>query len=248
MRALLQALPVGLLAALCSCAALEHEPWSQIGKGTRSVGASTGWAFYRATVEAEGTSGVLAPAGVPETGSDSTQLTAKYGGALKLNYFVTDRLSLGLIYELRRFEADPVSPLTAELAPEDFTTEHFLFSTRYWPDPFVEGGRWRPFLGLDLGYVPGVTFDNVGVTYPAATGIPSERVDLEGDSYWTFAPVAGVSYLLRDNLSFELGAFYEVAFTPSEDTLTLANLGGAQADVEVWPSGVIVFAGLTLYF
>ena len=56
------------------------------------------------------------------------------------------------------------------------------------------------------------------------------------------------AYLLRDNVSLEFGGFYEFALTPSEETLRLVNLGGAEADVEVWPEGLILFAGLTFYF
>jgi hypothetical protein len=58
----------------------------------------------------------------------------------------------------------------------------------------------------------------------------------------------GASYLLRDNLSFDMGAFYEWAFTPGKERLKLANLGGAEADIEVWPGGFLVFFGLTWFF
>ena len=241
-------LAAGAVLALTSCQALQDEPWARVRKGTKTVGLSTGWAIYSAEVEAEGKNGVLAPAGIPETGTDDTDLTARYGGALKTNYYLTDRFSIGGIVEFRSFDADPVSPLTAELEPDTFETLHFLLSARYWPDPIGETRRWRPFVGLDLGYIPNVEFDNVQVTYEASSGLPPETVQLEGEAYWTLAPVVGMSYLLRDNLSLELGGFYEFAFTPSEETLTLANLGGAQADVEVWPEGFIFFAGLTYYF
>lgn len=238
---------IAFLAGAASCAPLQHDPWSQIHQGSWNVGVSTGWAFYNADVEVEGTSGVLNPGGRPETGSDNTDLTPRYGGALKANYFFADQHSIGVIAELRRFKADSVSPLTAELQPDDFTTYHYLLSYRYWPKPLANEPRLRPFLGLDLGYVPGVTFDNVEVTYPASSGIPSETVKVDGDPFLTIAPVAGASYLLRDNLSLELGTFYEFAYEPSQAELKLKNLGGATADVDVWPQGLIVFLGLTYY-
>jgi len=236
-----------LLAGAASCAPLQHAPWSKVHKGTWNIGASTGWAFYNADVEAEGTSGVLKPGGKAQTGSDNTDLTPRYGGALKANYFFADHHSIGVIAEMRRFKADSVSPLSAELQPDDFTTYHFLLSYRYWPNPFPGEMRLRPFFGLDLGYVPGVTFDNVEVTYPASTGIPSENVKVDGDAFFTVAPVAGLSYLLRDNLTFELGTFYEISYEPSQAELKLKNLGGATANVDVWPQGLIVFLGLTYY-
>ncbi len=237
-----------LAAALfpCACTApLEYEPWSQVGAGTASFGASTGYAFYEAEIEAEGTSGVLAPGGVPETGTDTTTLTPRYGGALKASYFPVDWASLGLIYEYRSFDADPVSPLDAELQPESFVTQHFLASLRLWPDVAWASGRLKPFVGLDVGYVPGVTFEDVTVVYPG--DIPSEQIDVDGDAFWTLAPVVGASYLLQDRLSLDFGAFYEFSFEPSDATLTLPNLGGATADVQVWPDGVILFVGLTKY-
>ena len=40
------------------------------------------------------------------------------GGAFKASHFFTDDFSLGLVAELRSFEADPISPLSATLTPE----------------------------------------------------------------------------------------------------------------------------------
>lgn len=234
---------------LFGCAQLEAEPWSRIGKGTKNIGLSTGWADYGAELEATGKSGVLVPGGIPETGTDQTDLKPRYGGAVKVNYFVTDKISLGGIFEIRSFDADSVSPLTAELEPDTFETTHYLFTTRYFADPIDENRRVRPFFGFDVGYVPEVKFDKVEVTFDPASGIPPERLNnVKGDSYWTVAPVGGFTFLIRDNLSFDVGAFYEWAVTSSDATIELANLGGAEADVEVWPEGLVVFVGMTFYF
>ena len=116
---------------LSSCASNLTDPWAGIGKGSTTVGTSTGWAFYGAKVEAEGAGGVLAG----ETGTDDTDLTPNYGAALKVNRFITDDFSLGLVYELRNFDADPIAPLSAELTADAFTTHDFLLSGRYWLSP-----------------------------------------------------------------------------------------------------------------
>ena len=75
---------------------------------------------------------------------------------------------------------------------------------------------------------------------------PGERSIWDRISNGSEAALA--SYLLKDNLSLDIGAFYEWALTPGEATLTLPNLGGAQSDVEVWPEGLILFFGMTYYF
>ncbi len=227
---------------------LSQPAWSDKGKGTQTFGVSTGWAFYGAEAEAEGVSGALVDQGVPDTGTDDTDLRPNYGGAVKYGYFVTDNLALGLLAELRNFDADPVSPLSATLTTESFTTQHYLLTSRYFLEPKGHENRLRPFLGLDLSYVPGVDFGSVRVDYPASTGFPSEFVDIDAGSYWTLGAVGGASYLLRDNLSFDIGAFYEWSITPGEKRLALQNLGGAEVDLEVWPEGLLVFFGLTWYF
>lgn len=241
-------------ALLASCTTLEsgiqhlpghqeslQDPWSAVKAGQTSAGFSTGWAFYGAEAEAEGTIN-----GNFESGTDSTTLTPRYGGALKVNHYFTDDFSLGFIYEHRNFEADPVSPLSASLVSEPFSTNHFLLSSRYWLAPTGNQKRWRPFIGLDLGYVPEVDFGEVYVDYPSP--VQDETIQIVGSSYWTLGIVGGASYMIKPGLSLDVGAFYEWAITPGEDTLILNNLGGSPVDVEVWPSGLIISGGLSWYF
>ena len=241
-----QSLSAALLLALSSCTAtelLEHDPWAETGAGHHLVGTSTGWAWYKATVSAKGKDGALAPGGTPEVGEDDTDLEPNWGGALKYHYFLTDHLALGGIVELRSFDPDPVSPLSAELEPEDFQTIHLLASSRWFFDPIRGGKRWKPFLGLDLGFIPSVDLGQVTVKYQG--GIPDETVEAEGSSYWTIAPVGGFSYWLAPGMTLDIGAFYEWPLTASEDTVRFENLGGAKADVKVEPEGWIGFVGLS---
>lgn len=248
-RLLRSALLLALLGTTgCAIPELQHEPWSQTGKGTHQVGASTGWAFYGAEVHAKGKNGVLKPGGVAEVGSDDTDLTPQYGGALKYSYFFTDHISVGGILELRSFEPDPVSPLSATLSTDDFQTTHLLLSGRYWFDPWERNPRFKPFVGVDLGYVPKVEFGDVTVAYPTSTGIPNEMINVEGSSFWTLGAVAGASYLYKDNMTLDFGAFYEWTLNASKDTLTFSNLGNSQADVRVDPEGLIFFFGVSFLF
>ncbi|MCB9913527.1 MAG: hypothetical protein H6828_00090 [Planctomycetes bacterium] len=232
-------LPV-LLASLASCATLEQEPYAEFGAGKTVVGASTGWAFYEAEAQAGGLSGVLQG----RTGSDTTDLPPNYGGALKLHHMVTDRLALGAIVELRSFNPDPIQPLDAKLTAGDFETLHLIASSRWFFDPFGAERRWRSFVGFDVSYIPEVKLGDVEVDY-APNPIPAEHVYVKGSSYWALGAVGGVQYLLNDRTTLDLGAFYEYSITPGEATVAFQNLGGAEAKMELWPRGLIVFVGLT---
>lgn len=237
-------LATALFLGLGSCTAptLQHAPWSQIGKGTATLGASTGWAFYSADMTAAGQTGVLAG----DEGTDNVKLTPRYGGALKTQYFVTDNISLGAIVELRSFDPDPAMPLSAELVADHFETIHWLATSRYFFDPMGTSLRWKPFVGLDYSYIDEVDFGEVQVNYPAP--FPAEKVNIKAGSYTTFAPVAGVSYLWNDHATLDFGGFYEITDKAAKTTLTFPNLGNATADVLVEPEGLILFFGMTFYF
>ncbi|MFT6042463.1 MAG: outer membrane protein W [Planctomycetota bacterium] len=226
----------------CQTPTLEHPAWSQIGKGSYTVGTSSGWAFYSADMSAAGKTGVLAG----DTGTDTVGLTPRYGGALKAQYFLTDNFSLGGIVELRSFEPETASPLSAELEADPFDTIHWIGTSRYFFEPYGKDNRWKPFIGVDYSYIDEIDFGNVTVKYPAP--FPSEEVNIVGESYTTIALVAGTSFLWHDNISVDMGAFYEWTDRASEVTLTFPNLGGATADVVTEPEGLIFFMGATMYF
>lgn len=228
------------VALLASCATLEHEPYELFGKGKTVVGASTGWAVYEAKAEASGVSGFLQG----KQGSDTAKLTPNFGGALKLHHMLSDRIALGGIIELRSFDPDSLQPLDAKLSSGDFETIHLIASSRYFFDPFGHERRLRPFLGLDLSYIPDVALGEVEVDY-SPSNLPKEYVNVTGSAYWAIGFVGGVQCLLRDHLTLDMGGFYEYSFTPSEATVAFQNLGGAEAKMELYPRGLILFVGLT---
>ncbi|MEZ5979206.1 MAG: hypothetical protein R3F34_13415 [Planctomycetota bacterium] len=244
------AMPAAALVALPSCAVfsqpLEHEPWSTIGAGTQTVGVSSGWAVYEAKVELDDLDGTPALG----SGSDTTDLVPVFGAALKYQYFFSPRFALGGIVERRTFDPDPVQPLASPIDGDDYTTYHFLLTSRFFTDPLGEDGRWKAFGGFDLGYIPKVDLD---ATVEYAPGFV-ERITLKGDEYFTIGAVAGLSYLVNDWMTFEMGAFYEWSIDPSEDVITLNipdGLGGTNAnhvDGKVFPQGLIGFPGVTFYF
>jgi len=226
----------------CQAPALQHPAWSQIGEGTASIGASTGWAFYSADMNAAGQTGVL----TGQTGTDNVTLTPRYGGALKGQYFISDNIALGGIVELRSFDPDPAMPLSAELVADPFETVHWIATSRYFFEPMGEENRWKPFVGVDYSYIDEVDFGAVKVNYPAP--FPAENINIKAGSYTTVALVGGASYLWNDTASIDFGGFYEWTDKAGQVTLTFPNLGGATADVSVEPEGLILFIGMTFYF
>ncbi|QDU69975.1 hypothetical protein Pla86_50950 [Planctomycetes bacterium Pla86] len=216
-----------------------------MGEGSHTLGVSSGWGIFNAKVALEDKSGS------PELGSgtDYTKLQPIGGGAAKYNYFLTDNFALGGIVEFRSFKADPVEPLASKISPDEYTSIHYLFSTRYYTDPLQANPRMKLFGGIDLGYIDGISLDATVQYSPSF----QERVTLEGDEYWTLGFVGGASFWLADSLSLELGAFWEVALDSTDDDLVL-NIpqggGGTDANTvsgKVTPEGVIFFLGLTYF-
>ena len=57
--------------------------------------------------------------------------------------------------------------------------------------------------------------------------------------------MGGAQYLLNDYMTLDMGAFYEYSITPAEATVPFENLGGAEAKLELWPRGLVLFVGMT---
>lgn len=239
------------LALVCStsCALvsqpLDGDPWERATTGAHTLGVSSGWALYEAEVELTDTSGV------PDLGrgTDTADLDPVGGFGIKYQYFVHPRIALGAIVEQRTFDPEVIAPLASDIDADDYTTYHYLLSSRFFTGPLGEDERWQAFGILDLGYINNVDLDATIIYAPGFV----ERVKLEGDSYWTLGLGGGLSYQLADRFSVEFGAFYEFALDTSDDTLTLNipnGLGGTSAnevDGEVTPEGLIGFFTLTYY-
>jgi outer membrane protein W len=243
---LLLLLAAALLGAGCSSIGqpLTAEPYSEFSAGALVAGVSTGASFNTVEAEAAGQSGVLEG----QTGTDEGDLKNKYGGTLKLSYMFTDNLQVGGAVKIVHAEADPLSPLSATLTAEPFDAYTLIMSSRYFFDPIGESRRWRPYVGIDLGYSLGADLGSVRVDYPASSGIPTEYEDIEGSSYWTLGALAGISYLVTDNLSLDMAAVYDRSITSAEGTTVYDNIGGATADVALDQESFILGIGLSYAF
>ncbi|MEL6716737.1 MAG: hypothetical protein AAFP86_23370, partial [Planctomycetota bacterium] len=88
-------------------------------------------------------------------------------------------------------------------------------------------------------------------------GIPEtiEDVSLEGDDFFTLGFLVGASYLLREDLTLDFGAFYEFMLDPTEDTIELQPFpnsppldGVSTFDGELVESGLYLSVGLSFVF
>lgn len=252
-----------LLSSLTACQSLtqdEIRPFAEEMAGKNLIGASTGWAFVEVEADLENGSGPLANPllGGSDVGSSTTDLDPVFGAAIKYYKFLTNNFSIGGLFEHRIFDPDPTRPLNAELDIDDFGTNHFLLDLRYWFDPIDRERRLRPFAAVQFGYVPEVNADGV-VRYEAipALGLPAttEDIELEGDEFFSLGFVVGGSYLIRESLTFDFGAFYEFALDPTEDRVTLQPYPGAPVvgdattyDGELLEKGLYLTMGLSYSF
>jgi outer membrane protein W len=243
---LLLILLAGLAGGGCSTIGqpLTAEPYSEFGAGALVAGVSTGVSFNTVEAEAAGQTGVLEG----RTGTDTADLENKYGGTMKLSYMATDNLQIGGALKVIHAEADPIAPLSATLSADPFDTYTFLLSSRYFFDPIGESRRWRPYVGVDLGYSLGADLGSVRVEYPDDLMLPDEFEDIKGSPYWTLGALVGISYLVTDNLSLDMAAVYDRSITSGGSTTVYDNLGGASADVALDQESYIIGIGLSYAF
>lgn len=238
----------------------EGVKWPEDMTGKNVVGVSSGWAFAQADVDLSNGRGPLADPilGGSDVGSSTTDLDPVFGIGLKFQRYLTNNWILGLIYEYRIFDPESTRPLSADVDIDDFGTNHFILDARYQFNPIDKAERFRPFVGVQLGYVPEVRadgetrYDPVG---PLGISATREELSLEGDAFFTLGFVAGGSYLLRDSMTLDFGIFYEYALNPTEDELVLQPFpnnppldGPSSYDGELLESGVYLTAGLSWVF
>ncbi len=227
--------------------------------GKHVLGASTGWAFVEADVDLENGTGPLANPllGGTDVGSSTTDLDPVFGMGIKYYHYLTNNWLVGAIYEYRIFDPESTRPLSADVDIDDFGTHHFILDGRYQFDPVDRAKRLRPFVGVQLGYVPGIDADGKVSYGPVGSlGLPAttEDINLDGDHFFTLGFTAGASYLIREGVTFDFGGFYEYALNPTEDELVLNPYstppldGESRYDGELLESGLYLTAGLSWIF
>lgn len=257
---ILRWLPLALVSCLTSCALIQEDiAFEEDFTGRHVLGVSSGWAFVEADVDLSNGTGPLANPviGGSDVGSSSTDLDPVFGIGLKYYHYITNNWLAGFIFEHRIFDPEPTRPLNADVDIDDFGTNHFVIEGRYQFDPVDRAKRLRPFVGIQLGYVPEVSADGE-VRYEAidALGLAatSEDISLDGDAFFTLGFVAGASYLIREDMTFDFGAFYEYGLNATEDRLVLDPYDGgplgdpSEYDGELLESGLYLTAGLSWYF
>lgn len=252
-----------LAPGLASCSMLnvpEDLRWPEDMTGRSFVGASSGWAFVEADVDLKNGTGPLADPGFggSDVGSSTTDLDPVFGLGLKYFRYLTNNWLVGVIFEHRIFDPQSTRPLSADLDIDSFGTNHFILDARYQWEPIDNNRRLRPFVGVQLGYVPEISADGTAsyAEIPAlGIAATTEEISLEGDAFFTLGFVAGASYLIRENLTFDFGAFYEYGLSPTKDTITLNPFPNnppldqpSTYDGELVESGLYLTAGLSWVF
>lgn len=149
-----------------------------------------------------------------------TEMIGRFGLGVGYQRFVSDDFALTVGLEGRYTEPvvqdAPQAPGTQTdvFAPGNVLQFQATAGGRWWlPVRWADEGRLRPFVGLDLNYVPETNFDVVA-TLNEAIQIPFE---FTGSSYWTVGLTLGLSYQWSDNVVVHLTASHETALSPSED-------------------------------
>ena len=163
--------------------------WPDDMTGRSFVGASSGWAFVEADVDLKNGTGPLADPtfGGSDVGSSTTDLDPIFGLGLKYFRYLTNNWLVGVIFEHRIFDPQSTRPLSADLDIDSFGTNHFILDARYQWDPIDNNRRLRPFVGVQLGYVPEISADGTAsyAEIPAlGIAATTAEVSLEGDAFF----------------------------------------------------------------
>ena len=200
---------------------LERPPWHGNAAGSQAWTGKMGlFTFY----EAESNLVVENPDPAQPPFVDElleTEMIGRFGLGVGYQHFVGDDFALIVGVEGRYTEPVVQNP---PQAPPSFQTDVFVpgdvvqfqatIGSRWWlPVRWADQGRLRPFVGLDLNYIPDTDFDVVA-TLNDSIQIPFE---FSGSPYWTVGLCLGLSFQWSDNVVVHLTAFHETALSKSED-------------------------------
>jgi len=179
-----------------------------------------------------------------------TEMIGRFGLGGGYQRFIRDDFALHVGVEGRYTE--PVvnnPPQTAGgldvFTPGDVVQFQASIGGRWWlPTRWTAQGRLRPFVGIDLSFVPETNFD-VLAQLNDDLAIPFE---FTGSSYWTIGPCVGLSYQWEDDLVVHLTVFYEKALSVSEDLVFLAIPGVDPDFVPPFPTTTTVDAAGVIGF
>ena len=231
---------------LCSCQAsapLESPPWQGNVAGAESWSGKFGiFTVYGAdsqmTVSSPQTGDVL----IDET--LDTKMIGRGGIGGGYQRFLKDDLALLVGLEARYTDATINNPPLTKGGKEVFEVGDVLqlqatIGGRYWlPVRWGREGRLRPFVGLDLNYIPDTDFDLVA-NLNDAINVDSE---FRGSAYWTLGLCLGLSYQWTDDITVHFTAFYEKGLSMAEDVVYLAIPGVDPDFVPPFPTDTSVDA------
>lgn len=237
----------------------QQEPWQSSRAGNIgplvALGVGSG---YRVDSKIE----VLDPNFPVEPTELSGDLKGVFGGALGLEWYFVDDLSLFGGAEYRVFDPeldDDVFEFGRISELEYFLGLRYLLPVRWLPSE-----RLRPFVQTKLAFVPSIDFD---LTTHFDLPDPLSDIDLlsafRGSSYFTLGAGGGLAYELQENLIARLGIFYEWSLADTTDVVPTERSGSTgdptlddfldgvfedlQLDVELEPRGWVAYLGFSYF-
>jgi hypothetical protein len=167
----------------------------------------------------------------PVVESLETEMIGRFGAGLGYQRFLADDFSINLGLEGRytatKVTNPPLAPPNEEtpvFAPGDVLQFQASLGSRWWlPTRWGHQGRVRPFIGLDLNYIPETNFDVVAtiIDNPDTGMLLQDSFEFTGSPYWTLGLCLGLSYQWSDDVVVHLTVFHETALTESESVNSL---------------------------
>ena len=243
---LLRCLSLCLPLVMASCQAttpLESPPWQGNAAGSQSwLGKFGLFTVYGAESDLEVTSPLTGDSLIEA--SLDTEMIGRGGIGGGYQHFLRDDFALLVSLEARYTDAvitDP--PLTVGgkevFIPGDVLQFQGTIGGRYWlPVQWGREGRLRPFLGIDLNYIPETNFDLLA-NLNDTISIDSE---FKGSAYWTLGLCLGLSYQWTEDITVHFTAFYEKGLSPSEDVVYLPIPGVDPSFIPPYPTNTSVDA------
>ncbi|QDU68485.1 hypothetical protein Pla86_35810 [Planctomycetes bacterium Pla86] len=237
-----------LATGACRVPELQREPWHPLRGGSFALAVKPAL-FDDYTLEGDFVADT--PGGLQQA-TDSGDVLGKFGVAVRADWHMTDRWSMGVGADLRKYVVRDLNPIDQlDIRVDDVQSLQYYWALRHQFQPFASSRRLRAYGQAILSWFP-----TTDIGFDVTTPIPDEpaiRIDTKGEPYWLGALGTGLLYQWDDHVLLELGVLREWALTPIEADLTVEfGPGGPGFEIpfeaSLKPEGWIVFVGLSYTF
>lgn len=244
---------LSVLGSSCRAPLLSEEPWDEYRAGTTALWVRPALhTIYTVggDFEALGFDPDTGMQDVLQQSSDSGDVKGKFGLSLQAEHLVTDKLSLLVGVDYRKFDIedlDPIEDPLLQIRVETIDQLQYYLGARYALNPLEEHPRWRPYLQANLAYVPAIDLGYV-VEFDPILGLSDLTVEGEGESYWLGGLGGGMQYHWRDDWLLEFGVVYEWPLRDLDADLTFDLASSTVPFTAVLePEGLVFYFGVSFY-